>query len=79
VSISEQASTSLTSGHPGIGVGSTVEYHFDGTSSTRIGVLTWTWDRDRFEFSAFRFLDVQVQGLKTPNKGQDLVTIAYVF
>jgi hypothetical protein len=58
-------------------VGSTVEYHFDGTSSTRIGVLTWTWDRDRFEFSACRFIDVQVQGgiaLAHPNWTYEMST-----
>jgi hypothetical protein len=68
---------SLTNGHLGLGAGSTVEYHFDGTSNARIGALTWTWDRDRLEFSAFRFFDPQVQGriaLGNPNWTYELST-----
>ena len=73
----EESVLSLTNGHLGAGVGSTVEYHFDGTSSARIGVLTWTWDRDRLEFAAFRFLDAQVQdriALANPNWTYELST-----
>jgi hypothetical protein len=66
----EEGVLSVTSGHPGLGGGSTIEYHFDGTSSARIGVLNWTWDRDRLELSAYRFFDAQVRGriaLANPN------------
>ena len=73
----EESVLSLTNGHLGLGVGSTVEYHFDGTSSARIGALTWTWDRDRFEFAAFRFLDVQLRNhiaLANPNWTYEMST-----
>jgi hypothetical protein len=73
----EESVLSLTSGHLGLGAGSTVEYHFDGTSRARIGEFTWTWDRDRLEFSAFRFFDAQRRGriaLAVPNWTYEMST-----
>jgi len=57
----EESFSSVGDGHLGVGGGITVEYHFDGNTHAPIAALTWTWDRDRFEVAAFRFLKAEDQ------------------
>jgi hypothetical protein len=57
----EESFLSVSDGHLGLGGGTTIEYHVDGYTHAPIAALTWTWDRDRFEVAAFRFLKAQVQ------------------
>jgi hypothetical protein len=58
-------------GHFALGTGASVQY--DGTSTTPLGLATWTWDEDHYELAAFRFLTAQTR------MGQDFLTVAYVF
>ena len=46
-------------GHLALGSGMSVQY--DGTSTTPLGVATWTWDNDRYELAAIRFLRAQTR------------------
>src|ERR1700722_5249447 len=46
-------------GHFALGTGVSVQY--DGTSTTPLGVATWTWDYDHYELGAFRFLEAQTR------------------
>jgi hypothetical protein len=57
----EESFLSVADGHLGVGGGTTVEYHFDGNTHSPVAALTWTWDRDRFELAAFRFVKTVVQ------------------
>jgi hypothetical protein len=62
------ASPRLIDGHVGIGGGAS--YQFDGTRSAYIGALTWTWNDDRFELGAIRFVTGQPEktvSLANPN------------
>ena len=45
--------------HFALGTGASVQY--DGTSTTPLGVATWTWDQDHYELAAFRFLTAQTR------------------
>src|SRR5258708_32417535 len=44
-------------GHLALGTGMSLQY--DGTSTTPLGLATWTWDDDRYELAAFRFVTAQ--------------------
>jgi hypothetical protein len=44
-------------GHFALGTGMSVQY--DGTSTTPLGLATWTWDNNHYELAAFRFLTSQ--------------------
>ena len=48
-----------SSGHLALGTGVSVQY--DGTSTTPLGLATWTWRDDRYELAAFRFLEAQTR------------------
>ena len=61
-------SSSFIDGRPGLGSGAT--YQFDGTRAAYIGAFTWTWNHDRFELGAMRFVDGQLDkstALANPN------------
>jgi len=49
--------TEFSWGHMALGTGMSVQY--DGTSTTPLGLATWTWDDNRYELAAFRFLTAQ--------------------
>jgi hypothetical protein len=57
----EESFLSVTDGHLGLGGGTTIEYHVDNYTHAPLAAVTWTWDRDRFEVAAFRFLKAQDQ------------------
>jgi hypothetical protein len=40
-------------GHFAVGAGMSIQY--DGTSTSTLGLATWTWDDDRYELAVFRF------------------------
>jgi hypothetical protein len=46
-------------GHLALGTGMSVQY--DGTSTTPLALATWTWDEDRYELAAIRFLRAQTR------------------
>src|ERR1700731_1853505 len=46
-------------GHLALGAGMSIQY--DGTSTTTLGLATWTWDDDRYELAAFRFSSAQTR------------------
>jgi hypothetical protein len=46
-------------GHLALGAGMSIQY--DGTSTTTLGLATWTWDDDRYELGAFRFSTAQIR------------------
>jgi hypothetical protein len=46
-------------GHLALGTGMSVQY--DGTSTTPLALATWTWDDDRYELAAIRFLKAQTR------------------
>jgi hypothetical protein len=43
-----------------LAVGGGTTYQYDGTSTSAIGAITWTWYGDRFELGAIRFADSQI-------------------
>jgi hypothetical protein len=60
--------TGFLDGHPALGAGMSIQY--DGTSTTTLGLASWTWDDDRYELAAFRFSSAQTrlgQTLARPN------------
>ena len=46
-------------GHLALGAGMSVQY--DGTSTSTLGLATWTWHDDRYELAAFRFFTAQTR------------------
>src|ERR1700722_17167324 len=50
-------STDFLDGHLALGAGMSVQY--DGTSTSSLGLATWTWHDDHYELAAFRFLTAQ--------------------
>jgi hypothetical protein len=57
--------SSITDGHLALGAGMTYQYH--GSKGTTLGLVTWSSREDHYA------------GLKKPNKGEDFLTLAYVF
>jgi hypothetical protein len=51
-------STHFIDGEFAVGGGTT--YQYDGTSTSAIGAITWTWYGDRLELGAIRFADSQI-------------------
>jgi hypothetical protein len=52
------------------GAGQRHEHSYDGTSTSTLGLATWTWHDDHYELAAFRFLTAQTrlgETLATPN------------
>jgi lipid A 3-O-deacylase len=55
-------------GHLAVGGGMSVSY--DGTSTSDLGLATWTWHDDHYELAAFRFVSDQTrlgEALAAPN------------
>lgn len=62
----DESFSSLDGGRLAVGAGTTLEYHFDGTTRAPVAELSWTWDRDQFELSAYRFLSSQINKIGYP-------------
>ena len=52
-------SSDFLDGHLALGSGMSIQY--DGTSTSTLGLATWTWHDDHYELAAFRFLMAQTR------------------
>jgi hypothetical protein len=55
----QNESGSLEDGQFSFGGGSS--YQYDGTKTAPLALATWTWDDDRYELAAIKFLDAQIK------------------